>query len=101
MGTVTKLTPRRGRCIDNPATQIGRVYLVMSDATYWMQLHEIGDAILARFGQMDSHAGISARIRELRSLGQTVVSREVKGPGTARPHEYRLLSALGGEDGAA
>lgn len=100
MSNVTALrrTPRR---LDNPAGQIGRVYLVLRDADYWLQLHEIGDAILARFNRMDSHAAISARIRELRGLGQTIVSREVPGPGAARPHEYRMMAAWGGEDGAA
>lgn len=100
MGTVTELK-RRPRRLDNPETQLGRVYLVLRDASYWLQLHEIGDAILSRFGRMDSHAGISARIRELRGHGQTIVSREKAGPGTARPHEYRMITAWGGEDGAA
>lgn len=99
MNNVTRM--RAARRIDNPDSQIGRVYLVLSEATYWLQLHEIGEAILARFGQMDSHAGISARIRELRGLGQTIVSREKPGPGSARPHEYRLMSAWGGGDGGS
>lgn len=38
---------------------------------------------------------------ELRGMGQTIVSREVVGPGSARPHAYRMMSAWGGEDGAA
>lgn len=101
MGNVTELKPRTSRRLDNPESQLGRVYLVLHDASYWLQLHEIGDAILSRFGQQDSHAGISARIRELRSMGQTIVSREVKGGGAARPHEYRMMSAWGGGDGAA
>ncbi|WP_043530434.1 hypothetical protein [Litchfieldella xinjiangensis] len=102
MGSVTKLKPKA--CInrlENPESQLGRVHLVLRDATYWLQLHEIGEAILQRFGRMDSHAAISARIRELRGLGITIVSREVSGPGSARPHEYKLMSAWGGEDGAA
>ena len=43
MGTVTAMrrTPRR---LDNPESQLGRVYLVMRDAHNWMQLHEIGDS---------------------------------------------------------
>ena len=100
MSNVTPLrrTPRR---LDNPESQLGRTYLVLRDADYWLQLHEIGESILSRFGRMDSHAGISARIRELRGMGQTIVSREVPGPGTARPHEYRMITAWGGEDGAA
>lgn len=100
MGTVTTLKPCPNR-LENPEGQLGRVHMVLRDATYWMQLHEIGEAILSRFLRMDSHAGISARIRELRGLGVTIVSREVPGPGSARPHEYRLMSAWGGGDGAA
>jgi hypothetical protein len=91
MGNVTELKPRTRR-LDTPDTQLGRVYLVLSEVMYWLQLHEIGEAILARFKQRDSHAGISARIRELRGMGQTIVSREKPGPGSARPHEYRMLS---------
>ncbi|MBH8578771.1 hypothetical protein [Bisbaumannia pacifica] len=100
MGTVTELR-RRDRRLDNPESQLGRVYLVLRDADYWLQLHEIGEAILARFERMDSHAAISARIRQLRGYGKTIASREVSGPGRARPHEYRLVTAWGGEDGAA
>lgn len=100
MGEVTELRSRPRR-LDNPESQIGRVFLVLRDADYWLQLHEIGEAINARFNRMDSHAGISARIRELRGLGQTIVSREVAGPGTARPHEYRMMAAWGGDGGSA
>lgn len=98
MNNVTRMPATRR--IDNPDSQLGRVYLVLRDADYWLQLHEIGDSILSRFQQMDSHAGISARIRELRGLGQTIVSREVSGPGSARPHEYKLLSGWDGGDAA-
>ncbi|GAA0567612.1 hypothetical protein GCM10008997_15290 [Halomonas salifodinae] len=94
MGTVTEL--RRPRRLDNPESQLGRVYLVLRDAGAWLQLHEIGAEIQRRFGRMDSHAGISARIRELRGHGQTIVSREKAGP-----HEYRMMTAWGGQDGAA
>jgi len=101
MSNVTSITRHQPRRLDNPESQLGRTFMVLRDADYWLQLHEIGDAILARFNRMDSHAGISARIRELRGMGQTIVSREVPGPGTARPHEYRMITAWGGEDGAA
>lgn len=101
MGNVTELK-RRPRRLDNPESQLGRTYLVLRDADTWLQLHEIGEAILARFERMDSHAGISARIRQLRGMGQTIVSREVKGPGITRPHEYRMLADWGeGPGGAA
>ena len=92
MTNVTPIHRHQPRRLDNPESQLGRTYLVLRDADYWLQLHEIGEAILARFERMDSHAGISARIRELRHQGQTIVSREVKGPGITRPHEYRMLS---------
>lgn len=102
MGTVTKMAPRqgRGRRLDNPNSQLGRVYLVLRDATRWLQLHEIDNAIVERFGRHDCHAAISARIRELRGYGQTIASRELPGHGT-RPHEYRMLGDWGGDDGSA
>ena len=103
MGTVTKMAPRqgRGRRLDNPNSQLGRTYLVLRDATYWLQLHEIGEAIHARFDQQDSHAAISARIRELRRYGVTIASQESPGPGGTRPHEYRMPSDWGGDGGGA
>lgn len=100
MTTITQLQPRTRR-LDNPKAQLGRVYLVLRDADYWLQLHEIGDTILDRFGVQDSHAAVSARLRELRRYGQTIASREVAGKGGTRPHEYRMMTAWGGEGGAA
>ncbi len=101
MGTVTTLAPRRGRRLDNPNSQLGRTYLVLRDAEAWLQLHEIADAILDRFGQQDSHAAISARIRELRGYGQTIASQEVPGSGGTRPHQYRMYGAQGAGPGGA
>lgn len=100
MSNVTELrrTPRR---LDNPNSQLGRVYLVMRDAEDWLQLHEIGDAILERFDRADSHAAISARIRELRGHGVQIASREKPGGIGMRPHQYLMMSAQGGGDGAA
>ncbi|MDV6318778.1 hypothetical protein [Chromohalobacter sp. HP20-39] len=101
MGTVTELTPRRNRRLDNPKSQLGRVYLVMRDAPGWLQLHEIGDAILERFERMDSHAAISARIRELRGHGVTIASREKPGAVGTRPHQYLMMSGSGDDSGGA
>ncbi|MDR5867949.1 hypothetical protein [Halomonas koreensis] len=101
MSNVTALAPRRGRRLDNPHSQLGRTYLVLRDAAGWLQLHEIADAILERFGQQDSHAAISARIRELRGYGQTIASQEVPGDAGTRPHEYRLYVVEGGGSGGA
>ncbi|MFG6159651.1 hypothetical protein ACGTNG_12665 [Halomonas sp. 1390] len=102
MGTVTSLAPRRGRRLDNPEGQLGRTYLVLRDAEGWLQLHEIGAEILERFGRMDSHAAISARIRELRGYGVTIANQEAPGPGGTRPHEYRMYDAgSAGPGGAA
>ncbi|MGQ7249550.1 hypothetical protein ACUN9Y_19730 [Halomonas sp. V046] len=101
MGTVINLSTRRNRRLDNPNNQLGRTYIVLRDATYWMQLHEIGDAIQARFCQMDSHAAISARIRDLRAQGVTIANRQSPGPGGTRPHEYRLMAAWDGGTGGA
>ena len=91
MGTVTELAPRRGRRLDNPNSQLGRTYLALRDASYWLQLHELAELIKMRFGVQDSHAAISARIRELRGYGKVIASREIAGTTSARPHEYRLL----------
>jgi len=99
MTTVTQLTPRSRQRLNNAECQLGRVYLVMRDATYWLQLHEIGDIILDRFNRMDSHAAISARLRDLRAMGFTVARRDVKGPGNTRPCEYRLFE--GHDEGGA
>ena len=102
MGTVTKLPQRAGKRLDNANCQKGRVFMVLRDATYWMQLHEIGEAIRDRFEVMDSHAAISARIRQLRGLGVVIISREHNPQrGTTRPHEYRMLSSDGDQGGAA
>lgn len=101
MGTVTHLAPRRGRRLDNPHSQLGRTYLVLRDAAGWLQLHEIADAIRERFGQQDSHAAVSARIRELRGYGVTIASREAPGPGGTRPHQYRMYAAQGAGPGGA
>ncbi|MBX9755847.1 MAG: hypothetical protein K2X80_13915 [Pseudomonadaceae bacterium] len=47
-------------------TQYERVLAVLDRSAVPLALHEIKDAILARFEQMDSEAGISARIRDIR-----------------------------------
>lgn len=95
MATVTDIKTRRIRRLDNPHNQLGRVYLVLRDADEWLQLHQIGNEILERFELVDSHAAISARIRDLRHFGQVIAHREVAAPGNARPHEYRLMMGRG------
>lgn len=89
MGTVTQLGPRRAaECLD-ASSQLGRTYLVLRDATHWMQLHEIGDSIKSRFGKVDSHAAISARIRDLRShCGLQILRRRREG---STADEYRMI----------
>lgn len=99
MSNVAQLKQRTRR-LDNPHSQLGRVYLALREADTWLQLHQIADEILERFGQQDSHAAVSARIRELRGYGQAVASREAPGPGGTRPHEY-WMPAGGGQGGAA
>ncbi len=47
-------------------TQYQRVLAVLEASTIPMALFEIKQAILARFEQVDSEAGISARIRDIR-----------------------------------
>ncbi|MCG7598383.1 hypothetical protein MHM84_01125 [Halomonas sp. McH1-25] len=88
MGTVTELRPQRDASYLDDDTQLGRTYLVLRDATYWMQLHEIAESIQARFQVVDSHAAISARIRDLRrKCGQTIMRRRRTG---STADEYRM-----------
>ena len=47
-------------------TQYQRVLAVLEASSIPMALFEIKQAILARFEQLDSEAGISARIRDIR-----------------------------------
>ncbi|GAB2798966.1 hypothetical protein GCM10027040_27430 [Halomonas shantousis] len=90
MGTVTQLRPRRVAEQLDAGSQMGRTYLVLRDATYWMQLHEIAESIQTRFKVMDSHAAVSARIRDLRNqCGLTIMRRRRQG---STADEYRMVS---------
>ena len=57
-------------------TQYSRVMTILEAASKPLALFEIRTAILERFKQMDSEAGISARIRNIRQR------LEVEGAGT-------------------
>ncbi len=64
--------------------QIDRVRAVLMDGqprTLWM----IRSDILKRFNKMDSEAGISARIRDLRADGLNIQHKPYKG---SPSHEY-------------
>ncbi|MHB0775406.1 hypothetical protein [Halomonas sp. WWR20] len=90
MGTVTQMRPHRAAEHLDAGTQLGRTYLVLRDATYWMQLHEIAESIKARFEVVDSHAAVSARVRDLRSqCGLQILRRRRQG---STADEYRLVS---------
>ena len=87
MGNVVNITVRKRR--DNPRNPLGRVFLVLRDASYWMDLDEIQEAIEARFEAEDSIPVILARIHELADLGETIESRISLGVGVAH-REYRM-----------
>ncbi|TDX29126.1 hypothetical protein DFO67_108170 [Modicisalibacter xianhensis] len=88
MGTVTELRPQRDAGYLDADTQLGRTYLVLRDASYWMQLHEIAESIQVRFKVVDSHAAISARIRDLRNQCGLTIMRRRRTASTA--DEYRM-----------
>ncbi len=78
-------------------SQISRVESILKDGqpkTLWM----IKSEILKRFHKMDSEAGISARIRQLRdsyeSQGKTIKSQRYK---DSNAHEY-WVAVKGGEE---
>lgn len=89
MGTVRQF--RQQRQLDNPKSRLGRVYLVMRDATYWMQLHDIAGAIEARFGHIDTTEAIEGHLREMKASGHKVLSRLAFAPRGVSPREYRLV----------
>ncbi|RKQ97124.1 hypothetical protein C7446_2543 [Kushneria sinocarnis] len=95
---MTTATATRRHRLDNANSQLSRTFIVLRDADRWLVLHEIAEAILERFDKLDSHAAISARIRDLRAKGCTIYRRdhrpEIKG---VRPAEYRLISIENGE----
>lgn len=87
--TTTTSTKKR-RTLATHTTQQGRTYLVMRDASQWMQLHEIAATIRERFGVIDSEAAISARLRDLRRhWGKTVMRKRREG---SKADEYRVVT---------
>jgi len=46
-------------------TQLERVFHAMKTEGRWLALHEIKDAIFARYDHLDSECAISARLREI------------------------------------
>lgn len=86
MSTVTRITARKRK--DNPRNPLGRTYLVLRDASYWMDLDEIHDAIEARFDEQDSIPVIRERIAELIRRGEMIDTRVPLG-GLSR--EYLML----------
>ncbi|TVU73525.1 hypothetical protein [Cobetia crustatorum] len=89
-------TPRPRRAtLDNPASQLGRTYLALSESRSWLMLHELAAEILARFDRLDSEAAISARLRDLRRHHGVRVESRRRGGSAA--HEYRLLRLTRGK----
>ncbi len=73
--------------------EMARVYEVIKDG-HWYTLSEIGLAIQHRFfGQRDSEAGISARLRDFRKSkwGSHTVNRRRRGKASRGVWEYQLL----------
>lgn len=95
MNTVTRISTRRR--LDNPANPLGRVFLVLRDASYWQDLDEIQASIEARFDEGDSTSMILERIAELIDRGEEVETRIGMGVGVGH-REFRLAA---GWDGAA
>ncbi|MDA5562794.1 hypothetical protein PJK54_03830 [Cobetia sp. MMG027] len=83
-------TPRPRRAtLDNPASQLGRTYLALSESRSWLMLHELAAEIRKRFDRLDSEAAISARLRDLRRQHGLIVESRRRGDSAA--HEYRLI----------
>jgi len=80
--------PRRAT-LDNPACQLGRTYLALSESRSWLMLHELAAEIRKRFDRLDSEAAISARLRDLRRQHGLIVESRRRGDSAA--HEYRLI----------
>jgi hypothetical protein len=89
-------TPRpRRAALDNPASQLGRTYLALSESRSWLMLHELAAEIRKRFDRLDSEAAISARLRDLRRHHGVRVESRRRGGSAA--HEYRLLRLTRGK----
>lgn len=89
-------TPRpRRAALDNPASQLGRTYLALSESRSWLMLHELAAEIRKRFDRLDSEAAISARLRDLRRHHGVRVESRRRGESAA--HEYRLLHLARGK----
>ncbi|NHH86543.1 hypothetical protein [Cobetia sp. MB87] len=80
--------PRRAS-LDNPACQLGRTYLALSESRSWLMLNELAAEIRKRFDRLDSEAAISARLRDLRRQHGLIVESRRRGDSAA--HEYRLI----------
>ena len=92
---MSKVTPIRHqpRRLDNPESHLGRTYMVLRDASYWLDLQEIQSAIEARFGEQDSIPMIRERIAELIRRGEMIETRIPLG-GSGR--EYMMLGEFPG-----
>lgn len=87
MGNVVRMTVRRRK--DNPHNALGRAYLVLRDASYWMDLDEIADSIEQRFGEEDATSVVLAQIEALIDMGEVIEARMAPGVGVAH-REYRM-----------
>ncbi len=78
--------------IENPATQLGRVYRILRDATDWIDADGIADISEHRWEREDSPEDIADAIEELIDMGYEIYMRLTKG---VTKLEYRM--ATGGE----
>ncbi len=78
--------------LDSPATQLGRVFIILRDATDWIDADGIADISEQRWEREDSPADIEDAITELQDMGYEIEAQEM--PGVAMS-EYRM--AMGGE----
>ncbi len=73
--------------IDSPATQLGRVYRILRDATDWIDADGIADVSECRWERDDSPEDIADAITELQDMGYEIDAQEM--PGVAMS-EYRM-----------
>ena len=65
-------------------TQLERVFHAMKTEGRWLALHEIKDAIFARYDHLDSECAISARLREIGTAKATARHPEMAGYAVAK-----------------
>ncbi len=65
--------------IENPATQLGRVYRILRDATDWIDADGIADVSQCRWEREDSAWDIEDAITELLDMGYEIDAQAMPG----------------------